>query len=78
MFLRMIGDLLCFMLIYIRNSLIKNYLWTVDVHCEVGRAPSYSSPLGAASFALKKLFKWRGIVSRGSQVNVVSNTADLI
>lgn len=78
MFLRMIGDLLCFMLIYIRNSLIKNYLWIVDVHCGVGRVPSYSSPLGAVSFALKKLFKWRGVVPRGSEVNVVFDTANLI
>lgn len=74
----MIGDLLCFMLICTCNSLIKNYLWTVVVHCEVGRAPRYSLPLGEVSFALlQKLYKWRGIISRGSEVNIF-NTANLI
>lgn len=30
------------------------------------------------SFAVKKLFKWKAIISRGSGVNVVFNTTDLI
>lgn len=78
MFLCMIGDLLYFMVIYIHNSLIKNYLWTVVVHCEVGRAPGYSSPLAVVSFALGKIFKWRGIVSHGGEVKEVFNTVDAI
>lgn len=84
MFLCTIGGLLYFGLIYIRNSLIENYLWMVVVHCEVGRAPRYSLSFRIFfskfffSFALKKLFKWRGIISSGSGVNVVFNTADLI
>lgn len=78
------GDLLYFVLIYIRNSLFENYLWMVVVHCEVGRAPRYSLffriffKFFFFSFALKKLFKWRAIISSGSGVNVVFNTAALI
>lgn len=82
-FLRTIGDLLYFVLIYMRNSLIENYLWVVVVHCKVGRAPRYSLSFKIFfffSFALKKLFKCKAIISCGSgvNINVVFNTTDVI
>jgi len=57
-----------------KEQLLKQKL----VLCEVGRAPSYSSPLGVVSSALRKLFKWRGTISHESQINLAFNTADLL